>query len=157
MNRGKPMRTFLVAAAFAAASLFPAAAEGSRDLANALALDAPSWEFDNTTIRLGGLAAGAFFSTHHSASPGHTSGYDNTSASSEAQANIQAQRVFDNGMVLGARSDFLLYHDAQSGDNYDSDTVERIYLFAQTGFGRVEIGQQEQRHLHIGACRSYNQ
>lgn len=151
MNRGKPMRTiFLVAAAFAAASLFPAAAEGSRDFANALALDAPSWEFDNTTIRLGGFAAGAFFSAHQSASPGHTSGYDNTSASSEAQANIQAQRIFDNGMVLGAHSDFLLYHDAQSGDNYDSDTIEKIYLFAQTGFGRVEIGQQDGAAYTLG-------
>ena len=66
------------------------------------------------------------------------------------QANIQAQRIFDNGMVLGARSDFLLYHDAQSGDNYDSDTVEKIYVFAQTGFGRVEIGQQDGAAYTLG-------
>jgi hypothetical protein len=25
-----------------------------------------------------------------------------------------------------AAFDFLLYHDGQSGDNYDSDTVEKI-------------------------------
>ncbi len=82
--------------------------------------------------------------------PGSLGGYDKTSASSLVQANIQAQRIFDNGMVLGARSDFLLHHDAQSGDNYDSDTVEKIYLFAQTGFGRVEIGQQDGAAYTLG-------
>jgi hypothetical protein len=78
--------------------------------------------------------------------PGRTSGYDNTGARSEAQS----KRIFDNGMVLGARSDFLLFHDAQSGDNYDSDTVEKIYAFAQTGFGRVEIGQQDDDAYTLG-------
>ena len=152
MTRGKPMRAiFLAAATFAAASFFPAAAaEDSRGFADALALDAPNWEFDNTTIRLGGVAAGALFSAHQSPGPGSAGGYDNTSASSLVLANIQAQRIFDNGMVLGARSDFLLHHDAQSGDNYDSDTVEKIYLFAQTGFGRVEIGQQDGAAYTLG-------
>src|SRR6266567_1526752 len=152
MTLGKPTRAiFLTMAAFAALSPFSAdAAESSRDLANALALDAPSWEFDNTTIRLGGVAAGALFSAHQSAGPASTSGYDNTSTSSLVLANIQAQRIFDNGMVIGARSDFLLFHDAQSGDNYDSDTVEKFYLFAQTGFGRVEVGQQDGAAFTLG-------
>jgi Gram-negative porin len=152
MTFGKPMRPiFLAAAAFAAASLSPAdAAESSGHPADALALDAPSWEFANTTIRLGGVAAGALFSSHQSAGPGSPGGYDSTSASSLVQANIQAQRVFDNGIVLGARSDFLLHHDAQSGDNYDSDTVEKIYVFVQTGFGRVEIGQQDGAAYTLG-------
>src|SRR5436190_1053945 len=119
MTRGKPMRAiFLAMATSAAVSILPAAAaEDSRGLGDALALDAPSWEFDNTTIRLGGVAAGALFSAHQSAGPGSPSAYDNTSASSLVQANIQAQRIFDNGMIVGARSDFLLHHDAQSGDN----------------------------------------
>src|SRR3982074_2559192 len=145
MTCGKPMRPiFLAMTAFATTSLSVAdAAERSRDVFDALALEAPSWEFNNTTIRLGGVAAGALFSAHQSAGPSSTNGYDKAGASSLVQANIQAQRIFDNGMVVGARSDFLLRHDAQSGDNYDSDTVEKIYLFAQTGFGRVEIGQQD--------------
>ena len=46
-------------------------------------------------------------------------------------------------MVIGARSDLLLYHDRLSGDIYDNDTVEKLYVFAQTGFGRVEVGQQD--------------
>ena len=152
MTCGKTMRaSLLVTTAFAAISPFSAgAAEDSRGLAEALAVEPPSWEFDNTTIRLGGVAAGALFSAHQSAAPGSTSGYDNIGASSLVQANIQAQRIFDNGMVVGARSDFLLYHDAQSRDNYDSDTVEKIYVFAQTGFGRVEIGQQDGAAYTLG-------
>ena len=146
MNRGKPMRAiFLATTAFVAASSLPSdAAEGSRALSDALALDPPSWEFDNTTIRLGGVAAGALFTAHQS------SGFDHASATSVAQANILAQRVFDNGMVLGARSDFLLFRDTQSGDNYNNDTVEKIYVFAQTGFGRVEIGQQDGAAYTLG-------
>src|SRR5258706_10915490 len=139
MNREKPMRAFFLATgALSAAYVLPGhAAEASRDLADALALEPPSWEFDNTTIRLGGVAAGALFTAHQS------SGFDHTGATSVAQANIQGQRIFDNGMVLGARSDFLVFRDTQSGDNYNNDTVEKIYVFAQTGFGRVEIGQQD--------------
>src|SRR5258706_1686935 len=146
MNREKPLRAFFLATgALPAAYVLPGnAADAYRDLADALALEPPSWEFDNTTIRLGGVAAGALFTAHQS------SGFDHTSVTSEAQANIQAQRIFDNGMVLGARSDFLLHHDAQSGDNYNSDTVEKIYLFAQTGFGRIEVGQQDGAAYTLG-------
>jgi hypothetical protein len=148
MNRRKPMRAIFLATAFAAASSLPSvAAEGSHTLADALALEAPSWEFDNTTIRLGGIAAGALFTARQSAGPGYA---DNTRATSEARANLQAQRIFDNGMVLGARSDFLLYHDTLSGDAYGNDTVEKIYVFAQTGFGRVELGQQDGAAYSLG-------
>ncbi|HMI97859.1 MAG TPA: porin [Micropepsaceae bacterium] len=141
----------LATAAFAAVSSVRAdAAEGSRSLADALALDPPSWEFDNTTIRLGGAAAGALFTAHQSAGPSTTSGYDHSGATSLVQADIQAQRIFDNGMIVGVRSDFLLFRDTQSGDNYNNDTVEKIYVFAQTGFGRVEIGQQDGAAYTLG-------
>jgi outer membrane protein OmpU len=152
MTFGKPSRAiFLTIAAFAALSPFSAdAAESSHDLANALALDAPSWEFDNTTIRLGGLVAGALFGAHQSAGPGSANGYEKTGASSDVQANIQAQHIFDNGMIVGARGNFLLYHDAQSHDQYGNDTVEKIYLFVQTGFGRVELGQQDGAAYTLG-------
>jgi len=63
------------------------------------------------------------------------------------KANIQAQRIFDNGMVL-ARAAIFCSITMRIGDNYDSDTVEKIYLFAQTGFGRVEIGQQDGAATH---------
>ena len=80
---------------------------------------------------------------HQSGGPAISGLYENTRVSGLAGANIRAQRILDNGVVLGAGGDFLLYRDEQSGDNYDSDTVELLYLFAQTGFGRVGIGQQD--------------
>ncbi len=52
--------------------------------------------------------------------------------------------------MLGVRADFLLYRDRLSADNYDSDTVQRLYLFLQTGFGRVEIGQQDGAAYTLG-------
>jgi hypothetical protein len=123
---------------------------GAAEWADALALEPPHWEFDNYEIRLGGRAAGALFSTFEGASPAHPGGYDTTGVSAVANANVRIQRTLDTGMVLGARSDFLLYHDDLSGDNYDNDTVERLYLFAQTGFGRVEIGEQDGAAFTLG-------
>src|SRR5256885_16679286 len=129
MTFGKPMRAIFLATAFAAASLPSVAAEGSRTLADALALEAPNWEFDNTTIRLGGFAAGALFTARQSAGPGYASGYHNTRASSEAGAKVPAQRIFDNGMGLGARGDFLLYYQKLFSANYDRATDASIYVF----------------------------
>lgn len=126
------------------------AAESSQSWVDALALEPPRWEFDNYEVRLGGTAAGALFSTYESSGPAHPGGYDTTGVSAVANANIRIQRTLDTGIVLGARSDFLLYHDDLSGDNYDNDTVERLYLFAQTGFGRVEIGQQDGAAFTLG-------
>jgi hypothetical protein len=120
------------------------------DLADALAFDPPTWDFDNVEIRLGGFAEGALFAASQGAGPAYPGGYDYNRGSGVARANIRAQRIFDNGMILGARSDFLLYHDALSGDNYNEDTIEKLYLFAQTGFGRVEIGQQDGAGFQLG-------
>jgi hypothetical protein len=52
--------------------------------------------------------------------------------------------------VVGARADVLLYRDKLSGDNYDNDTVQRLYLFTQTGFGRLEIGQVDGAAYTLG-------
>ena len=60
------------------------------------------------------------------------------------------QRTFDTGLVLGARGDFLLYRDRLSTDNYDNDTVQRAYVFVQTGFGRLEIGQVDGAAYTLG-------
>jgi hypothetical protein len=124
-------------------TLLPAGAiaQDSRSLADRLALDPIQWQSDNTEIRLGGFAGGAFFTASQEGGPGFPDGYENTRASAFASGNVRIQRTFDNGLVLGARGDFLLYRDDMSGDNYDSDTVQRIYVFTQTGFGRLEIGQ----------------
>lgn len=135
---------FLATAAAAIAGAAPSpAAENTQNLSETLALEPPEWEVGDLTIRLGGFAGGALFSAQQSGGPLFPGGYDNTRASGRAGANIRVQRILDNGMILGAGGDFLLYRDELSGNNYDNDTVEKLYLFAQTGFGRIEIGQTD--------------
>jgi hypothetical protein len=142
-------RTLAVAWTVLGLALIPA--NGSAQVwGEALALDPPQWEFGNTEIRLGGFAGGALFAAAQEEGPGFPGGYENMGASALATSNVRLQRTFDTGLVLGARADFLLYRDRLSGDNYDSDTVQRFYLFAQTGFGRVEIGQQDGAAYTLG-------
>jgi hypothetical protein len=117
---------------------------------DALAFDPPQWQLGNTEIRLGGFAGGALFAASQDGGPGFAGGYENTGASALATSNVRLQRTFDTGLVLGARADFLLYRDRLSGDNYGNDTVERLFLFAQTGFGRVEIGEQDGAAYTLG-------
>ena len=117
---------------------------------DALALDPPQWQFGNTEIRLGGFAGGALFAARQDGGPGFPGGYENTGASALATSNVRLQRTFDTGLVVGARADFLLYRDRLSRDNYDNDTVERVYAFAQTGFGRLEIGQVDGAAYTLG-------
>jgi hypothetical protein len=96
------------------------------------------------------IAGGSLFTASQQGGPAFPGGYDVTRTTGQARLYVNAQRTFDNGMVLGARSDFLLYHDELSGDNYDQDTIERLYVFAQTGFGRVEIGEQDGAAYNLG-------
>jgi hypothetical protein len=146
MMLARPIHSLFVATAAAAtlAGCFSArAAQDSATVADRLALQPPEWDFGDWEIRLGGFAGGALFRAWQESGPAFPGGYDSTRVSGEARANIRAQRTLDNGMVLGMRSDFLVYHDRLSGDVYDNDTVEKLCLFAQTGFGRIEIGQQD--------------
>jgi hypothetical protein len=126
------------------------AAQAAGSVSDALALAPLEWEFNDITLRLGGFAGGALFSAQQSAGPLFPEGSDRSGASGEARATIRAQRIFDSGMVLGVGSDFLLYHDQLSGDQYDNDTVEKLYLFAQTGFGRFELGEQDGAAFTLG-------
>ena len=71
---------------------------------------------------------------------------------SQARAGLNVQRILDNGMILGAHGDFLLFHDALSGDNYNDHGVEHAYLFAQTGFGRVELGENDGAAYNLGVA-----
>ena len=141
----------LIAAVFTVGVIAPVhATQDSDSAAHIFALDRPEFQVGDFTIQLGGLAAGALFKesqTHGPASPG---GYDSTGTSGIATTNVLVQRILDNGMVIGAGGDFLLYHDNLSSDRYNNDTVERIFLFAQTGFGRVEVGQQDGASYTLG-------
>jgi len=148
INRRK-RRALAVAGSVFGLALMPASGS-AQEWADALALDPPQWQFGNTEIRLGGFAGGALFTAAQDEGPDFPGGYENNGASALATSNVRVQRTFDNGLVLGARADFLLYRDRLSGDNYDNDTVQRLYLFVQTGFGRVEIGQQDGAAYTLG-------
>src|SRR5262245_23122092 len=115
-----------------------------------LAHDPIQWQFNNDEIRLGGSAAGALFTSAQSGGPGFPGGYENSSGSAVVTGNVRVQRTFDNGLVLGARSEVLIYRDRLSGDNYNNDTIQRIYVFTQTGFGRFEIGQVDGAAYTLG-------
>jgi hypothetical protein len=155
MIQAKKLPALKVTALCAATALMSLAspdgvlAQDSTSLADSLALDPPQWEIGDTEIQLGGLAAGALFAASEDGLPG-SGGYDHGGASGLVTANIRLRRVLDNGMVLGGRADFLVYHDALSGDNYDNDTVERLYGYVQTGFGRGELGQQDGAVYQLG-------
>jgi hypothetical protein len=125
------------------------AAEGNAGLADALSFEPPQWNIGDVSIKLGGFAAGTLFDAHQSGGPAHPS-YNHQDGSAEALANLRAQRIFDTGLILGAGADFLLYHDKFSGDQYGNDSVEKIFLFLQTGFGRVEIGEQDGAGYTLG-------
>jgi hypothetical protein len=129
--------------------LAPATAVAA-DLADFLALEPPQWEIEQYEFRLGGSAAGALFTSSQAEGPLRPQGYDNTGASGFVRANARVQRILDNGMILGLRSDFLVYRDALSHDDYGNDTVERLYGFVQTGFGRVDIGEADGAAYTLG-------
>lgn len=146
-RQSRKIQSFGVALALACG--FASAAKPAETLAETLALEPPMWTIGNVDVTLGGTASGALFSSYAHSGPLRGS-YDTSGASAEARANIRAQRIMDNGMVLGAGADALLYHDKMSGDRYGDDTIEKIYAFVQTGFGRVELGQQDGAAYTLG-------
>ncbi len=148
MRRFPRVSALLFAACVAA---FPArAAEDSGGLADALALSPPEFDIGDIEVRLGGFLGGALFDAHQSGGPALPGNYDDARSSGEARGNIRAQRIFDNGLILGAGGQFLLYHDTLSGDQYGNDFVEKAFIFAQTGFGRVELGEQDGAAYTLG-------
>ncbi len=104
--------------------------------ADALALDPPTWDIGQAELRLGGFASG---SAYAATSKG---GSDDSGVTGQLRANLRLQRTLDTGLTLGARSTILVYHDALSGDAYGNDTFEKAYLYATTGLGSIEVGQQ---------------
>ena len=121
-------------AALASASAWAGESENPSDL---FPSEPFMWSLGDLDLTVGGLAGGAL---SHSWQQG---GYDRTQASGELRSWLRVQRTFDNGMMLGVRTDLLLAHDRLSGDIYDNDTVEHLFLYWQMGFGRVEVGQQD--------------
>lgn len=115
-------------------AVLPAYPAASQSFGEKLALDPPIWDVSGVEIQAGGAAQGALF--------GQSQG-GQKAGSGLLTGNLRLRRIFDNGMILGGRGDFLLYRDALSTDNYGGDTVQKLYLFLQMGFGRLDIGQQD--------------
>jgi hypothetical protein len=92
-------------------------------------------DLDGWTAALGGLAGGTFFTA--------------SDASQEAGASLSAlllprvTRTLDNSWEIGVRGAILAYHDRLAGDIYGNRAFEKGYLFAQTQYGRVELGQDD--------------
>ena len=138
---GLSLAAFVVAAACAAED----SAAG-----NILPVEPLNWMLDDIELTVGGLAGGAVSYSWQQRGPTSPGGYNHAQASGEVRSRLRVQRTLDNGMVLGARTDLLLLHDRMAGDIYGSNFVERLFAFAQTGFGRVEIGQQDGAAYQIG-------
>ena len=51
-------------------------------------------------------------------------------------------RKFGDDWEIGIKGSILAYHDHLSGDNYGNDVFELGYFYAQTPYGRLEVGQQ---------------
>ena len=100
-----------------------------------------NWMIDDIDLSAGGFAGGALGYSWQSGGPSDTRGYDRSAAGGELRSWLRAERTLDNGIAFGVRTDLLLLHDQLSGDIYGSDTLERLFGFVQTGFGRVEIGE----------------
>ncbi len=141
------MRGIWAAGAFCG---FVSCANAAETLGETLDWEPPMWNIGSVELTLGGFVGGAAFTESQSGGPLLRGGYDVTDASAVAAANFVARRIMDSGMIIGAGGNFLLYRDKMSGDNYGNDTVQKIYAFVQTGFGRVEIGQQDGAAYTLG-------
>jgi hypothetical protein len=145
MRRGQKHAVMVAAALFCGA--LPAAAQGFGD---ALLIDAPVFPIGPYDLRIGGFAHGAGFTATQSAGPFRPDGYEESGFTGQARAELRLQRIYDSGLIVGAQSRVLIVREELSGDNYGNDTLEKFYLYMQTGLGRVELGQQDGAAYTIG-------
>jgi hypothetical protein len=111
----------------------PAQAEGLE------ALESEPFTFSAAHIdaTLGGWAQGALYSARQDGRGG------DTGVTGQARADLTLERLFDTGLTLGARTRVVLYRDTLSDDAYGNDTIEKAYFYVQSGYGRIELGQQD--------------
>lgn len=112
-------------------------------LATALALPAraediqkPEAALGDWTANLGADLSAAVFSDRQGG------GIDHTGAQAFAVFTPSLWRTFASGWEAGAKGSILAWHDNHSGDNYGNDVFELAYLYVQSRYGRIEIGQQ---------------
>jgi hypothetical protein len=126
------------------AALFTLCAAALAAAAPAYAGDTPDGWFaplstpvaDGWTASLGVNLSGAAYATHQGG------GVDPDGVQAFAVFAPSLVKDFADGWEVGVKGSVLAYHDHLSGDNYGNDVFELGYVYAQTPYGRVEIGQQ---------------
>jgi hypothetical protein len=94
----------------------------------------PRLDWQDWSASLGGVAGGTAYTD---------SAPRQTGTSLSALLLPRLERELDNGWQIGARGAVLAWHDRLAGDLYGDRTFEKASLFAQTPFGRLEVGQQD--------------
>ncbi len=127
------MRWRLTALVLAMAAARPALAGDLTDWSlTPIAFEGSGW-----TASLGGLAGGTAYAAS-GLGPSETAG-----ASLSVLLFPHLERTLDNGWEIGMRGAVLTYHDRLAGDIYGDRAFEKAYLFAQTQYGRLELGQSD--------------
>lgn len=96
----------------------------------------PSVQLGDWTASLGANLSGAIYAASQDG------GVDHSGAQAFAVVAPSLSRAWPDGWEIGAKSSLLAYHDHLSSDNYGGDVFELAYLYVQTPYGRIEIGQQ---------------
>lgn len=94
-------------------------------------------QWGDWSASLGGLAGGSFY-TAAGNEPDRQGG-----ANLAALLYPRLETTLGNGWDIGIRGAILAYHDRLAGDVFGNRTVEKAYLFAQTPYGRFEMGQAD--------------
>jgi hypothetical protein len=110
----------------------PARAEGMFDWSP----QQPTASLGDWSVSLGANLSGAIYNDRQAG------GIGKAGVESFAVVTPSLWRSFAGGWEVGVKSSFLLWHDKLSGDNYGNDVAELAYLYVQSRYGRVEIGQQ---------------
>jgi len=132
------MRQWFSAAVCWAALALPASAEGLAGWN----LAPPEFVWEDWTGSLGGQAGGTVFAP---SGPSQAAG-----ASLAAQLYPHLERTLDNGWEIGFHGAILASHDRLAGDPYGDRTFEKVWLFAQTPYGRFEMGENDGAAYRIG-------
>ncbi|MBV8978940.1 MAG: hypothetical protein JO261_07025 [Alphaproteobacteria bacterium] len=112
----------------------------------AQALDLTSWSLspyeadlgNNVTLKVNGAFDGSAYVNDEPRPSLDPSGVTGT-----GWVGAVLERDYDSGLQLSLNSVFEVYHDRLSVDNYGGDFVQKVYARAQTGLGRIEIGNED--------------
>jgi len=122
----------------------------AQGLSDTLSFDPPAVYFGNYEARLEGFASGTYFGAKQESGPSYSPRYEDSGWAGIALASLRVQRLHDSGLITGMRANFLLARDSLSADTYGNDTIQKFYVYVQSGIGRVEIGQQDGAAATLG-------